>query len=224
MKNPFHTATCWLVRTGTNVICRIDGQSLANVPSRGPLIVVSNHIGSIEVPLIYAHLQPRRMIGLAKVETWDNPFMGWLFDLWEAIPVRRGEADLDAVRRCLEVLAVGDILAVAPEGTRSRDGRLLRAQAGVVTLALRSEAPILPIAHWGAERFGTNLRRLARTDFHVRVGRPFSLRTNGVQVTREVRQQMVDEVMGQVAALMPEAYRGEYAGWALQPPRYLEFQ
>jgi 1-acyl-sn-glycerol-3-phosphate acyltransferase len=138
-----------VIWTGTNLSCRIDAMDLGRVPKRGPLILAVNHINSLEVPLLLSQLYPRRMIGLAKVETWDNKFMGWLFNLYEAIPIRRGEADLDAMRRCLASLASGDILAVAPEGTRSRDGRLLPGQPGMVLLALKSGAPILPVVHWG---------------------------------------------------------------------------
>src|SRR5512137_1301079 len=103
-------------RLGTDILCRIDKHDFPKVPASGPLILVTNHISSLEVPLLFVHLQPRKMFGLAKIETWDNKFMGWLFDLWDAIPVRRGEADLDAIRKCLAVLEAGDILAIAPEG------------------------------------------------------------------------------------------------------------
>ncbi|MEW6092835.1 MAG: lysophospholipid acyltransferase family protein, partial [Chloroflexota bacterium] len=123
-----------------------------------------------------------------------------------------GEADLEAVRRCLEVLKAGDILALAPEGTRSYHGRLLRAQPGVVMIALRSGATILPLAHWGGEAFAANLKKLKRTDFHVRVGRSFTLNPRRQKVNGELRQAMADEIMGQIASLMPEEYHGEYAG------------
>jgi 1-acyl-sn-glycerol-3-phosphate acyltransferase len=190
---------------------------------RGPLILVFNHINSLEVPLLHAHLQPRRMIGLAKIETWDNKIMGWLFDLWEAIPIRRGEADLQALRRCLASLSAGDILGVAPEGTRSYDGKLLCGKPGIVLIALHSGAPILPIVHWGGENFLHNLKHLKRTDFHIRVGKPFSLDTRGEKVTRKIRQAMADEIMYQIAILMPEKYRGQYADCNPFPQNYLRF-
>jgi 1-acyl-sn-glycerol-3-phosphate acyltransferase len=210
-RTPLYYFICWLVRVGTRVICRLDITSLAEIPASGPLILVTNHIGSLEVPLIFAHLQPRPVTGFAKSETWDDPFMGWLFDLWGAIPIRRGEADMEALRKGFEALAQGAILAVAPEGTRSRHGRLLRAHPGVAMIALRSDATILPIAHWGGENFGKNIKRLKRTDFHIKVGQPFRLRAEE-KMTRQARQQAADEIMLQIAALMPQEYHGEYAG------------
>jgi 1-acyl-sn-glycerol-3-phosphate acyltransferase len=100
---------------------------------------------------------------------------------------------------------------------------LLRGQPGVVLIALHSGAPILPIAHWGSEAFKTNLKRLKRTDFHVRVGKSFYLDTRGEKVNGEIRQAMADEIMSQIGELMPEEYRGEYADSAPPAKKYLRF-
>jgi len=212
-----------IIRIGTDLLCRIDKSALINIPKRGPLILVTNHIGSLEVPLLFVHLQPRKMTGLAKIETWDNKFMGWLFDLWEAIPVRRGELDLYAIRASLATLKAGNILAIAPEGTRSINGRLLQGQPGIAMIALRSGIPILPIAHWGGESFGNNLKKLKRTDFIIRVGKPFFLDAKGERVNRQVRQVMADEIMTQIAILMPHEYRGNYSDFVPPSTKYLRF-
>ncbi len=213
---------CWFLRQSTSVLCQIDKGALERVPSRGPLILVTNHIGSIEVPLLYAHLHPRPLTGLAKIETWNNPFLAWLFDLFRAIPVRRGTPDVRAIRRSLDALRAGYILAVAPEGTRSRHGRLLHAHPGVVTLALHSAAPLLPLAHWGVEKFNANLRCLRRTEFHIRVGRPFRVEVHERPISRALRSRIADEIMGQIAALLPQEYRGEYASFP-ETPKYLRY-
>ena len=216
----------WLVnkaaKVGTSVMCRIDAPDLHKVPKSGPLIVYSNHTGSIEVPLLYAHLQPRPVTGLAKVETWDGWFMRYLFNLWGAIPIHRGEADMEAMRKSLEALEQGHILAIAPEGTRNKTGVLIKAYPGIVTLALRSGAPLLPVVHWGGERFSKNFKSLKRTDFCIRVGEPFKLDPGNKRVTREVRQEMVDEMMYHLAALLPEHYRGAYADLENATGKYIK--
>lgn len=215
----------WLVygfiRVVLGIVCRVDSLELPKVPARGPLILISNHTGSVEVPLLFTWLYPRPVTGWAKVETWDNPVMGWLFDLWGAIPIRRGEADMSALRTALEKLQEGYILGVAPEGTRNRNGKLLRAYPGVVPLAMRSGAPILPLVHWGGENLFSNLKRLRRTNFTMRVGKPFMLNIQGERLTREQRQQVVDEMMYQIAALLPEEYRGEYSDMSKATVKYL---
>ena len=96
----------------TRILCRVDDAQLERVPEQGPLIIVANHINFLEAPLIYTHLQPRPVTGFAKAETWDNPALGALFSLGRAIPLRRGEADIAALRQALKALEAGHILAI----------------------------------------------------------------------------------------------------------------
>jgi len=212
----------FIIRVYTRITCRIDAPDLQTVPMKGPLIVISNHTGQIEVPLLFAHLQPRKLTGWAKVESWDNKFLNWVFGVWGIIPVRRGEADMNALKAALRALEKGLIFGIAPEGTRNYNGILKRALPGAVIVALRTDAPIIPVAHWGGENFMKNLKRFKRTDFHIRVGEPFKLNVEGVKVTGEIRQQIVDEMMVQIAKLMPEEYRGEYADQSKWTEKYIQ--
>jgi 1-acyl-sn-glycerol-3-phosphate acyltransferase len=110
---------------------------------------------------------------------------------------------------------------MAPEGTRNKTGRLLRAHPGIVTLAIHSGAPLIPLAHWGGENFKSNLKKLKRTDFHTRVGNSFVIRTNGKKIDKNSRQVIVDEMMYQLATLLPEDYRGEYTDLTNASTNYL---
>jgi 1-acyl-sn-glycerol-3-phosphate acyltransferase len=205
------------------LLCRVDDAQLTRVPTRGPLILVSNHTNFLEAPLLYTHLQPRPLAGFAKAETWDSPALGFLANLWDAIPLHRGQADMAALRQALQALEAGRILGVAPEGTRSGDGRLQPGNPGIVWLALRSGAPLLPVACAGTERFWPDLRHLHRPQIHILVGQPFYLDPAGERVTAQVRQRMTDEVMHQLAALLPPAQRGAYADPAQASAVYLRF-
>ena len=201
----------WSVKCLAHILCRIDADQLARVPKDGPLIVVMNHVNFLEGPIVYTHLLPRRMTGFVKSENLGHPFFGTLLiDLWEGIPLRRGEADTTAFRQALLALEAGRILAVAPEGARSGHGRLQQGHPGIAFLALRSGVPVLPMACHGGEIIWDNIPRLRRTDFHVAVGQPFHVDTRGAKATRRARQQIADEIMYQVAALLPPAYRGVY--------------
>ncbi len=210
-----------IIKRLTRILCRVDDAQLQRVPPAGPLILVSNHVNFLDVPVVYTHLRPRPLTGFSKVESWDSPFLGPLFTLWRIIPIRRGEADVEAFRLGLAALAAGQILAIAPEGTRSGHGRLQRGHPGVVTLALHSGAPILPLACYGLERFRENLAHLRRTPFHIAVGQPFTVAAGGVKLTGEVRQQITDEIMYQLAALLPAANRGCYADMGEATTRFL---
>lgn len=211
-----------VIRGLTTLMCRVDDAQLARVPAQGPLIIVANHINFVETPIVYTRLLPRPLTGFVKSENWDNPALRFLFELWGAIPLRRGEPDRTAFRQAIAALEQGKILAIAPEGTRSGHGRLQRGKAGVVMLALASGAPLLPLVYFGGENLWPNLRRLRRTDFHIVVGQPFQLRADG-RVSREVRQQMIDEIMYQLAALLPPYNRGHYADLAAATETYLRF-
>jgi len=212
-----------IIKLGLGILCRIDTSGLDKIPLKGPLIVYSNHTGSIEVPMTFVLLQPRPLTGIAKTETWDNAFMAWLFNLWGIIPIRRGEADMDAMRKTLDSLKDGKILGMSPEGTRNKTGKLLRGHPGIVMLAIRSGAPLIPLAHWGGENFKSNVKKLKRTDFHANVGNPFIIKTNGEKVDKITRQVIVDELMYQLAALLPEEYRGEYNDLKSATTNYLMY-
>ena len=149
-----------VVRFLTGVVCRVDEAPLRSIPPRGPLILVANHTNFLEAPLVYVRVRPRPATGFAKAEWWDNPYIAWLFTLWGAIPLRRGEGDVEAFRQALRALEQGSIVAVSPEGTRSGSGSLLRAQPGTAMLALRSGAPGRPAASL-KDAFGDRLYAMA---------------------------------------------------------------
>jgi len=193
------------------LLFRVDDSQMTKVPKTGPLIIVTNHINAFEIPVLHLRLQPRRVTGLAKAEAWKNPVFAWLYNLWEVIPIHRGRPDLTAIRRSIDVLCSNSILSIAPEGTRSHHGRLQKGHSGVVTLALRSKAPILPIVFYGGEALKHNVRRFRRTPFHIVVGEPFSLNNGQRATTHAERQELTDEIMYKLAALLPPEYRGEYA-------------
>jgi len=223
-KNSTRWVINFLIRIYTRITCRLDAPDLHKFPMQGPLIAIANHTGQIEVPMLFAHLQPRPLTGWAKVESWDNWFLRWVFGVWGAIPVRRGEADMRALKHALKALEDGKIFGLAPEGTRNKTGKLKRALPGTVLIALHSGAPIIAIAHWGGEVYLKNLKRLKRIDFHIRVGNPFRINVEGVKVNGEIRQQIVDEMMCELAKLLPEEYRGEYSDMSKAKHQYIKYQ
>jgi 1-acyl-sn-glycerol-3-phosphate acyltransferase len=223
MNLTFHIIN-FFIKGVTRLICQVDAEQLAQVPKKGPLILVCNHVNFVEVPLMFTHLQPRPLTGYAKAESWDNAAMGWLLNLWEAIPIRRGEADTEALRQGLKVLEEGKILTITPEGTRTGNGCLQRGHPGVVLLALRSGAPLLPLVYFGHENYEQNLKKLRRSEFHIKVGKLFRLTLPDGKVKNEVRQEIADEIMYQLASLLPDKYRGVYADLSKATTKYLVFE
>lgn len=200
----------WILRGIFKILCRIDRKEFDKIPITGPLILIGNHINFLDVPLMMAHLDNPAITGLAKRETWDNPFLKFLFNQWKAIPIDRDNIDREAVRMALEALAQGKLLAISPEGTRSGDGILQQGKPGVIALAIQSKSPMQAIGLYGQEYFRQNYKRLRRTEIHVTVGKPFRINPESDYRSREVRQAIVDEIMYKLAECLPEKYRGYY--------------
>lgn len=216
--------TVFLIKIWIRLTCRVDTTVLQKVPMNGPLIVITNHTGQIEVPIMFSYLQPRKITAWAKAEAFDNLFLKVIFGIWNVIPVRRGEADIQSLKLAVKMIKEGYIFGIAPEGTRNKTGKLLRALPGTVLLALHSGAPILPIVHWGGENYLKNLKSLKRTNFYIRVGEPFRLNVEGVKVNGEIRQQIADEMMYEIAKILPEEYRGEYSDLSKATRQFIQFE
>lgn len=204
------------------ILLKVDVTGLEQIPADGPVIVAFNHVNFIDALL--CTLIPREMTALAKEETWHNPVLGPMATSVNAIPVRRGEFDLNAIRLALQALREGKVLAIAAEGTRSHHGRLQRGRPGIALLA--SHVPdvlIVPTAICGGEHFYENLRRLRRTELNVVFGQGFYLDPGERPVTRHRRQEITDEIMMQVAALLPPGNRGVYSELTAATEHYLRF-
>ena len=217
-----HSLTVFTFRLLTSLICHIDAIQLDRVPHQGPLIIVTNHVNVLEIPIIYTRLQPRPVHGLVYADRWKHAWSRLILEIGHSIPLRRGEADFQAIHRSLELLKAGHILIISPEGTRSGHGRLQVAHPGVVVIAQHSQAPLLPVGYYGAEGYKDNLSHLKRTDFHISVGQPFRLRPQQ-KTSRLIRQQMLDEIMYQLAKILPEQYRGIYSDLSHASQEYLLF-
>lgn len=200
-----------VVRGLFSIFLRVDTSQLGRIPRQGPLLAAANHINSFEAPIMLAWLDNPLVTGIGKRELWKNPLFYFLFQIWEIIPIDRGMVDRDAFNLSLAALKQGKILAIAPEGTRSKTGQMQKGKPGVSLLAVRSGAPILPLAYWGHENIWGNVSHLRRTDFHVVVGKPFRLTAEGAGLSRDVREAVSDEIMYKIAELLPENYRGVYA-------------
>jgi len=209
-----------IIRGLLRILCRLDIGDLRRLPSSGPAILVINHINFLEAPLLATFVSSSNLAALSKKENLSNPGYRYFASIWNAIPIDRDGVDTESFKRCLDWVAGGGILGLAPEGTRSMDGVLQQGKAGVAMLAQRAGVPIWPIAHWGAEDFWKNLKAFRRTPIRLRVGTPYLI-APAASMTRTVRQEIADEIMGSIAALMPERYRGSYTGTAETTPRHL---
>jgi 1-acyl-sn-glycerol-3-phosphate acyltransferase len=198
----FYTFAVVGLRILLRILTRFEVVGLEHVPGDGPLVVVANHIHFIDPPVIGASLR-RKVLLMAKQELFETPVVGWMVSHYDAFPVRRGEADRQALRWALAALELNQALGMFPEGTRSRTGEMREAFPGAALIALRSGAPVLPVGIDGTDKVFSSLRRLRRARVRVVYGPTFTLDSSD-------RQRATDEMMRGIANLLPEWRRGPY--------------
>ncbi len=187
-----------------SITSRIHLRGRYNIPRKGPFIVASNHLAWADVPLVPAYV-PEKVVAMAKEELFLGK-LGWLLRLMGAFPVKRGEADRQALRTADEQLKKGNVLFIFPEGTRSRTHTLAKGHAGLGMIALRSGAPVMPVAIWGSERA---LKKFG-ADVTISYGEPIVFKPKGTKITREDIDQATETIMCKIAEMLPPAYRGNY--------------
>jgi 1-acyl-sn-glycerol-3-phosphate acyltransferase len=187
---------------------RVDG--LENFPAHGAAIVMINHIAFVD-PMAVMHVLPRNIIPMAKIEVYNYPVIGIFPRLWGVIPVRREEIDRQALHQALDILEAGEIVLVAPEGTRHT--ALQDAKVGVAYLASHSGVPVIPTAIDGSIGF-PSFRTSARwhePGIVIRFGRSFKYQSALGRPNKAQLRQMTDEAMYVLASLLPEHRRGAYS-------------
>ncbi len=188
---------------------RVEIQGAASVPRQGPLLVIANHVSYFD-PMLLAIAVPRPLAFLAKEELFHPAPWGWALRAAGIIPVRRGHVDRQALAAAEDVLRQGGALAIFPEGRRSGDARLQAGEPGAGLLALRSAAPVLPVALLGTERLGRPGVWMRRPRLVARCGAVWQPR-GAARAGSAAYRCVTDEMMTRLAALMPAARRGYYA-------------
>ncbi len=193
------------------IIAKIKVTGLENFPRKGPFILAVNHLALID-PVVLLAVLPVQRITVFVARKWEKAFfVGWFVRTMGGIFVHRGEVDRRALQASLKVLKNGGILGLAPEGTRSKTGGLMRAKPGVAYLASKANVPILPIGISGQRDFLQTLLRLRRLRLHVNIGRLIYLPQVSGPYKMAQLQEYADQVMIAIGRLIEPELRGVYA-------------
>ncbi len=204
-----YTVLKTLVRSLFPLLVRMYVTGQEHFPPHGPYILATNHLSVFDLPLLLM-VCPHTIRAFAASKHRRNPFYFLLLSAAGSIWVRRGEIDREALRGAFEVLKRGEVLGVAPEGTRARRVYALQpGKTGAAYIATRADVPIVPVGLTGTEKIKENLPRLRRTDVTVTVGEPFRLPESG-RVRGPKLDEYTDLIMRRIAALLPPKYRGVY--------------
>ena len=180
-----------------------------NIPTVGPVLIVSNHMSNID-PAIVAAVITRKPMFLAKKEIFQNKLFDFLLRSYGAYPVDRGRADIRALNWAEKQLNLGRTIIMFPEGTRSKTGGLLDGKLGVAKLAADTGATIVPIGIAGSESLQNVLKVLAPVSkLRIKIGNSFKINKDRC-IAREAYKSATKEIMLKIALQLPDSYRGHY--------------
>jgi 1-acyl-sn-glycerol-3-phosphate acyltransferase len=168
----------------------------------GPLLIAVNHSSFFDPPL--AGICSRRgVFYLARKTLLKWPFFGPLFPAMNVIPVERDGNDMSALREVIKKVKDGNAVLLFPEGTRSLDGNLQPARAGIGLVIAKTGAPVLPMRIFGAyEAFPKNARRFQLSQITMVIGEPIHFTEEEISNTsRETYQLLSNRVMDAIGAL-----------------------
>jgi 1-acyl-sn-glycerol-3-phosphate acyltransferase len=208
MRNLVH----FLIHAFLALATKIEVHNLDNVPSTGSFVLATNHLGVLDI-VMPAYLFGRWDMFIMVAEKWKKrAFARWLGNNLNFLYIDRFNPDLAALRDVITRMKNGQVLIIAPEGTRSHTGALIEAKPGVSYLAAKLGYPIVPASLAGTsdKTFFDNLRHFRKTHVILTAGKPFRLPPLPAQDREETLQRYTDEIMCQIAALLPEEYRGVY--------------
>jgi 1-acyl-sn-glycerol-3-phosphate acyltransferase len=204
----------WLVQLLFRLIARVTLHNGERIPASGAYIIVSNHVGRLDAPLVYYLLGRQDVIMLVAEKYRQSLFYRWFFKQLDGVWIDRFNADMGALRITLGRLKRGEMLAMAPEGTRSKSGQLDYGRPGASYLAAKAGVPIVPVGVVGTQDslVAQRLKHLQRVDIHLYVGEPFHLPPLNAGDRDEKLQAYTEEIMCRIAVLLPPEMRGVYAG------------
>ncbi|WP_456435202.1 lysophospholipid acyltransferase family protein [Thermovibrio ammonificans] len=158
-------------------LCRLRVYGRENVPAEGPVLLVANHRSYLDPPLVAYAVKKRPVFFMAKSELFTTPVLSTLIKHWgNAFPVKRGRADLTALKTALEVLKKGELVCIFPEGQRAPAGKFVRPKWGAGMVALKARVPIVPCLIEGSDKLiGKEGLVTGWPKVTIRFGRPFTI-------------------------------------------------
>ncbi|MEP7137349.1 MAG: lysophospholipid acyltransferase family protein [Chloroflexota bacterium] len=183
-------------------------KGMENFPKKGPALIVINHLGDVDAVLLAASI-PVAIDGMGKIELNEHWLVGPTFRAYGVIFVHRGRPDRKAIRAALDGLAEGRMLALAPEGRQSVEGKLEEGTEGAAFLAMKTGAIIVPVAMTGTENENIyNRKWWRRARVTLSVGKPFKLTEQADR--QKMMREGTSQIMESLASLLPESYVGNY--------------
>ena len=183
-----------------------------NVPLTGGVILASNHASFLDPPLVGSGLK-RDINYLARESLFRFPGIGALLRSWNSVPVDRDGGGAKGLKKILDRLFAGGAIILFPEGTRTKDGKLLPARSGVGLTVIKSTAPVVPVRVFGTfEAYGRHVKFPRPHRVVLKYGQPLDFAALRAEAKicdkarlKGIYQQVADEIMAAIAGLEPQA-------------------
>ena len=201
-----HTWAAMILKTAG---IRVHAEGLDHIDPAQPAVYAANHLSALDIPVLYASL-PTKFRILAKRELFRYPFLGWHLTRSGQIPIDHGDAraSLRGLNRASDSLRKGMPLVIFPEGGRSRDGRLQNFMGGAFYMAIKAQAPVVPVVLVGT------YEHLPMNSFHLRPGRIEMIVGEPIPTTGMIPREM-NKLAARVREVMAEMY---YSRSQVAPP------
>ena len=190
------------------------------VPKDGPVIITLNHLSRLDFPAMIMMERYNDIYCVAADSYRNFPVFGKMINDADMIWIDRTKADFTAMKRIMTELKNGSIIALAPEGTRSKTKALLQGKEGVTMIASKTRVPLVSMAVIGSEKWMDAIKHFHKPRITLRFGPAYQLPRIDPDNREESLRSATDEVMCRIAALMPEQYHGFYK----DNPRIKELQ
>lgn len=189
-----------LCRIWFGLILRTRVIGAENIPASGAFILAANHVSNWDPPFLGTFID-REVCYMGKEELFKNPVMAWICRSLHVFPVKRGAADKTAIKTAVKILKDGKCFGIFPEGTRSKTGKLGKAEAGVSLIAAMTKAPIIPAAIVNTEKIFSSEKFLPQPA--VVYGTP--IKFTGSTKDRDALDAFAQSIMNEIAKLKASA-------------------
>ena len=191
-------------------------EKIADIKS--PMIFICNHLSNADGIIMNRLLKDQNVTFVAGIKLTDNKLTKLGFHVAKTINIKPNSADKEAISKIVNTLKQGNNIMIFPEGTRSRNGKMAEAKKGLLLMAKLSKATIVPMGIWGTEKLlpinETNMasEKFNYADVNINIGDPIMLPCKKVEEDKnQYHDRAMHEIMGSIAVLLPEQYRGVYS-------------
>ncbi len=191
-------------------------ENLKNI--KKPILFICNHLSNSDALVLSKVLEKQNITFVAGAKLSDNPLTNLAINITKTITIKPNTADKDAISKIIKTLKQGNNVLIFPEGTRSRNASMIEAKKGVFLVQKLSKATLIPLGIYGTENLlpinekDMGLEKFYHAKVTLNIGKEIEMpQKNKDEDKHDYEDRSVNFLMGKIAGLLPEKYRGIYS-------------